>query len=181
MFYAEIEHQNTKIQIKAPCEREQRLKVMQYATTRTTCNSSEPASPKRMGVWGFQVKRSGADETHPYCAWLFITEQGKRYASYVRLPMCETQAIQHACTFNGEGARHVALERMHVNKSLHRRLPKINSWSRRWDAARQAEVWTFVSEHGHEFTAELMQSNCEHPLRHDSKPQAWVHTRSEAV
>lgn len=182
MFYAEIEHQNTKSQIKAPCEREQRLEIMQYATTRTTRNSSGPASPEHMGVWGFQVKRSGTDETRPYCAWMFITEKGKRFASYVRMPRCETQTTQDGCTFYGEGARHVPLdERMRVNKRRHRRLPIMGSWSRRWDAARQAEVWTFVSENGQEFTAELMQSNCEHPMLPDSKPQAWVRTRSEAV
>ena len=154
---------------------------MLYATTRTTRNSSGPPSAERIGVWGFQVMRSSADETRPYCAWMFITEKGRRYASYVRMPRCETQPIQHRCTFNGEGARHVALERMRVHKSLHCRLPKMNSWSRRWDAALEVEVWTFVPENGHEFTAELMQSNCEHPMRHDGKPQAWVRTRSEAV
>ena len=154
---------------------------MLYATTRTTRNSSGPASPERMGVWGFQVKRSGADEMRPYCAWMFITEKGKRFASYVRIPRCETQMTEDGCTFYGEGARHVPLECMRVNKRRHRRLPIMNSWTRRWDAARQAEVWTFVSEHGQEFTAELMQSNCEHPMLPDSKPQAWVRTRSEAV
>ena len=152
---------------------------MAYATTRTTRNSSEPASTELMGVWGYQVNRSNVNR--PYRIWLFIPEAGPRHTAYERLPKCATQVSKKGCTFYGEGARHVPLERMHVSKAQRRVLRIMNSWSRRWDAARQAEVWTFVSEHGQEFTAELMQSNCEHPMPPDGKPQAWVRTRSEAT
>jgi hypothetical protein len=112
---------------------------------------------------------------------MFITEEGERYAAYERFCKCAAQAPESGCTFYGDGARHVSLERMSVSKRRHRRLPIMNSWSRCWDAAKQADVWTFVCEQGMVFTAELVQSNCAHHVRADDKPQVWVRTRSEEV
>ena len=155
---------------------------MLYATTRTTTrNSSGPANPERMGVWGCQVDWSGVYLERPCRKWLFVKEDGQRYRAYERLSKCAAHAPENGCTFYGEGARHVRLERMSVSKRRHHRLPIMNSWSKRWDAAKKADVWTFVCEHGQVFTAELMQSNCEHCAPADGTPQVWVRTRSEPV
>jgi hypothetical protein len=133
-----------------------------------------------MGVWGFETKHSDAGCAGAYCAWMFITEEGKQYKSAVRESGCAAHALKNRCTFYGEGARHVQLGRMHVNKWQYHSLPVIKSWSRRWDVAKQADVWTFVAEHGEEFTAELMQCNCENLTGADAPPQVWEHTWSEA-
>lgn len=147
----------------------------------TTHNSSEPASPVRMGVWGNVYKDSDEYIDRPCRVWMFITEKGLRFASYEREHRRARHAPENGCTFYGKGARHVGLERMNVSKRRHRRLRIMNSWTRRWDAAKQVEVWTFVCEHGQVFTAELMHSNCEQSASPDGQPQAWVRTRSEPV
>lgn len=148
------------------------------ATCTTTHNSAGPASTKRLGVWGYNVhRRNGRD----WLVWLFVTELQQRLTAYVRLPESAACAPENGCTFYGEGARHVRLERMHVCKRQHSRLPIMNSWSRRWDAAKQTEVWTFVSEQQQVFTAEVMQSNCEHRTLLGEQTEGWVHTRSEGV
>jgi hypothetical protein len=149
--------------------------MLQDATRTTTRNSSGPPSAADMGVWGNKVCKIKGRHCR---VWLFILESQDRLTAYEHLPKREANAPENGCTFNGEGARHVRLERMRANT---RGLPIMRWWSRKWDAARKVEVWTFVSERQQVFTAELMQSNCQNGALLTEEPQVWMHAECAGV
>ena len=149
--------------------------MLQCITRTTTRNSSGPASADRVGVWGNNMCTIKGQQCR---VWLFILESQQRLTACEHLPERAANAPENGCTFNGEGARHVRLERMRARTG---RLPIMHWWSRKWDAGRKVEVWTFVSERQQVFTAELMQSNCQHDALLTEEPEVWMHSGFEAV